>query len=294
MCQVTGVTRSGYYRYLKTKDNKIDEKKDLKELICKLFYRSRNTYGIRRIKKSLENVGVIVNRKAIAPIMKEEGLIPKTVKKYKATTNSKHNYPVHPNLIKGKLLYQPNQVWVSDITYVKTEEGWLYLAAIMDLFTKEIVGYAMNDRITKEIVIAALNHAIKKFKPKEGIILHSDRGVQYASNEYQKLLKDNNMICSMSAKGNPYENGAMESFNATIKKELILPNGVYGTREEARKEIFEYIELFYNKERIHSSISYATPYQFRIKAFDTIKNSYELKKMVVAKNAPARALYSTI
>ena len=263
MCLVMNVTRSGYYRYLKNKD-KLSRKQDLRELIRRLFFRSRSTYGIRRMKKALEHEGIIANRKAIAPIMKEEGLIPQTVKKYKATTNSKHNLPIHPNLIKGLLVITPNKVWVSDITYVKTEEGWLYLAAIMDLFTKEIVGYAMSERINKELVISALNYARLKLKPPSGIILHSDQGVQYAANDYQKLLKDNNMICSMSAKGNPYENGVMESFNATIKKELVLPNGVYKTRELARKEIFEYIELFYNKERIHSSINYTTPYQFRL------------------------------
>ena len=267
-----GVTRSGYYRYLETKDKKTDNKNSLKELIIKLFYKSRCTYGIRRMKKALEKEGIIANRKAIAPIMQEEGLIPKTVKKYKATTNSKHNLPIHPNLIKGILNLEPNKIWVSDITYVKTEEGWLYLAAIMDLYTKEIVGYAMSDRINKELVIEALKYARLKFKPSAGIILHSDRGVQYASKAYQKILKDNNMLCSMSAKGNPYENGAMESFNATIKKELVLPHGIYKSKVAARDEIFEYIELFYNKERLHSSINYTTPYQFRLEQL-TVKAS---------------------
>jgi len=271
MCQVLGVTRSGYYRYLDTKDNKIDMKNNLKELIKKLFTKSHNTYGTRRIKKALENEGIKVNRKAIASIMKEEGLIPKTIKKYKATTNSKHNLPIHPNLIKGKLILEPNKVWVSDITYIRTEEGWLYLAAIMDLFTREIVGYAMGDRITKKLVMNALKHAQLKFKPAAGIILHSDRGVQYASIEYQNMINDNNMICSMSAKGNPYENGAIESFNGTIKKELIYPHGIYITKALARKEIFEYIELFYNKERLHSSINYKAPYQFRLENLTQVK-----------------------
>ena len=264
MCRVMGVTRSGYYRYLDTKDNRNAIKSNLKELIRKLFYKSRCTYGIRRIKKALEKEGIIANRKAIAPIMQEEGLIPKTIKKYKATTNSNHKLPIHPNLIKALEINNPNEVWVSDITYVRTEEGWLYLAAVLDLYTKEIVGYAMSDRINKELVIAALNLAKIKHNPPSGIILHSDRGVQYASNDYQKLLNDNNMLCSMSAKGNPYENGAMESFNATIKKELIYPHGTYQSKAEARKDIFEYIEIFYNKERLHSSINYTTPYEFRL------------------------------
>jgi transposase InsO family protein len=271
MCQVMGVTRSGYYNYLKTKDKKSNKKQELKKLIKKLFYRSRSTYGIRRIRKALENEGLLVNRKTIASIMKEEKLTPITIKKYKATTNSKHKLPIHPNLIKELEIDDINQVWVSDITYVKTEEGWLYLAAILDLYSKDIVGYAMSDRINKELVISALNYAILKHNPNHGIILHSDRGVQYASNAYQKLLKDNKMVCSMSAKGNPYENAAAESFNATIKKELIHPHGTYETREEARRDIFEYIELFYNKERIHSSIDYKIPYQFRLEQLTNLR-----------------------
>ena len=258
------VTRSGYYHYKLHKNDRKRKEEPLEELIRKLFFKSRCTYGVRRMKKALVNEGEKVDRDKIGRIMTKLKLVPKTIKKYKAITNSKHNLPIHPNLIKGVLIYQPNQVWVSDITYIKTEEGWLYLAAVMDLFTKEVVGYAMSERITRDIVIGALLMANARFNPPDGIILHSDRGVQYASNEYQELLKDNKMICSMSAKGNPYENGAMESFNATIKKELIYPNGIYKTRAEARKEIFEYIELFYNKERLHSSIDYQTPYSFRI------------------------------
>lgn len=265
MCQLMKVTRSGYYYYKKHKDKVLLKEEPLRKLIRELFFKSRCTYGIRRIKKALEKYHkVSADRDKISRIMKSVGLIPKTIKKYKATTNSKHKLPIHPNLIKELEITKINQVWVSDITYIKTEEGWLYLAAVMDLYTKEIVGYAMSEKITKELVVGALVMAKWKMNPKEGIILHSDRGVQYASNDYQNLLIKNKMLCSMSAKGNPYENGAMESFNATIKKELIYPHGIYGTRSEARKEIFEYIELFYNKERLHSSINYEAPYDFRL------------------------------
>ena len=260
-----GVTRSSYYYYKNQKEDLKLQEEPLVKLIKELFFKSRNTYGIRRIKKALEKTHKIkADRDKIARIMKEENLIPKTIKKYKATTNSKHSLPIHPNLIKALEINNSNQVWVSDITYIKTEEGWLYLAAVMDLYTKEIVGYAMSERINKELVIAALLMARWKHHPAEGIILHSDRGVQYASGAYQKLLTDNKMLCSMSRKGDPYENGAMESFNATIKKELIYPHGTYQTRSEARKEIFEYIEVFYNKERLHSSIGYETPAMFRM------------------------------
>jgi len=259
------VTRSGYYHYKKHKNDKSKSEAPLVKLIRELFFKSRNTYGIRRIKKALEKQHSIkVHRDKIARIMKEAGLLPKTIKKYKATTNSKHKLPIHPNLIKELIINKTNQVWVSDITYVRTEEGWLYLATVMDLYTKEIVGYSMSERINKELVIMALTMAKWKLNPSEGIILHSDRGVQYASGDYQELLKKYKMICSMSRKGNPYDNGAMESFNATIKKELVYPHGTYQTRTEARKEIFEYIEIFYNKERIHSSINYQSPYEFRL------------------------------
>jgi len=265
MCQLMKVTRSGYYYYKNHKDNLKTKEEPLKKLIKELFFKSRSTYGIRRIKKALAKLhNTKADRDKIARIMKEENLIPKTIKKYKATTNSKHNLPIHPNLIKALKINNPNQVWVSDITYVKTEEGWLYLAAVMDLYTKEIVGYAMSERITKELVMGALLMAKWKMNPGDGVILHSDRGVQYASHAYQELLTANKMFCSMSKKGDPYENAAMESFNATIKKELIYPHGTYQTRKEARKEIFEYIELFYNKERLHSSIDYEVPYQFRL------------------------------
>jgi len=258
-----GVSRSGYYYYKKHKNDRLNKERDLSLLIKRLFKKSRSTYGNRRIKKALEYKNIKVGRKKIGRIMKENDLIPVTAKKYKATTNSKHNLPIHPNLIKEQKIEKINQAWVSDITYVKTGEGWLYLASIKDLYSKDIVGYAMSERINKELVISALNYARLKHNPNPGIILHSDRGVQYASKAYQKLLKDNKMICSMSAKGNPYENATAESFNATIKKELIYPREIYETREEARREIFEYIELFYNKERLHSSISYLTPNNFR-------------------------------
>jgi transposase InsO family protein len=259
------VTRSGYYHYLKHKNDNLEAENELRWLVKNLFTKSRNTYGIRRIKKSLEKQhGIKVNRDKVAKIMREEGLIPKTIKKYKATTNSKHKLPVHPNLIKELTIDNPNQVWVSDITYVRTEEGWLYLAAVMDLYTKEIVGYAMSERINKELVQVALQMAKWKQHPDDGVILHSDRGVQYASRAYQELLSKYKMVCSMSAKGNPYENAAAESFNATIKKDLIYPHGTYQTRMEARSEIFEYIEVFYNRERLHSSIYYETPYEFRL------------------------------
>jgi len=256
------VSRTGYYNYLsKDTDNK---DKELIDKIIEIFNKHKKRYGSRRIKKELEKAEIVVSKKKIRKIMEEYGLKPVQSRAYKATTNSKHKYPVAENLIKNLEITRMNQVWVSDITYVGTEEGWLYLATILDLHTRELVGFSMSDRIDTDLVISALDTAIGKHKPKE-LIIHSDRGRQYASYRYQDKLKENNITCSMSAKGNPYDNANMESFNSTIKRELIYTRGrKYISRSIAKAEIFEYIEIYYNKERMHSSIGYMTPYECRL------------------------------
>ena len=257
------VTRTGYYRYLLTREKNKD--KELIEKIRNIFHRHKRRYGSRRIKKELERQGLVISKKKIREIMEEQGMTPVQRRKYKATTNSNHRYPVANNLVKGLNIQRLNQVWVSDITYIATEEGWLYLATILDMYTREIVGYSMSERIDTDLVLNALEKAVKKYRPKD-LIIHSDRGVQYASKRYQERLKKHKITCSMSAKGNPYENANMESFNSTIKKELVYVRGrKYITRHIARTEIFEYIEIYYNKERLHSSIGYMTPYECRLK-----------------------------
>jgi len=264
MCQVIGVTRSGYYAWKKKgKSPKAEEENAFVEKVKEIFKKSRKTYGSRKIVKALKREGIVANRKRVQRVMQENNLVPITVRKYKATTNSKHNYPVAENLIKGMTIKAIGDVWVTDITYISTEEGWLYLATVEDLKSKEIVGYAMSDRINTDLTVEALRKAIMKHKPKEGLIHHSDRGVQYANYRYQEELKKNGMKCSMSRKGNPYDNASMESFNSILKKELIYPKKTYKIRQEAKLEIFEYIEVFYNRERIHSSIEYMTPYEYR-------------------------------
>jgi len=196
--------------------------------------------------------------------MKENAIRSKRVKKFKATTNSKHNLPVAENLLNQNFKSQnPNEVWVADITYVPTDEGWLYLASIMDLFNRKVVGWAMSATMTKDLVIAALKQAILRYKPAAGLIHHSDRGSQYASNEYQKLLKNNGFRTSMSRKGNCFDNACAESFFGSIKSELIYLNH-YKTRKDASSSIFEYIEVFYNRIRLHSSLGYKSPVQYAI------------------------------
>jgi putative transposase len=194
--------------------------------------------------------------------MKENGLRSRTVKKYKATTNSKHNLPVQENVLdRAFTASKPNEKWATDITYIPTSEGWLYLACVLDLFSRKIIGWHMSDRMTKELVMQALKQAYGRQQPGGPVLHHSDRGSQYASHDYQDLLKEYEMIGSMSRKGNCYDNACIESFHSLIKKELIYLNK-YKTREEAKKSIFEYIEIFYNNQRIHSSIGYKTPVEF--------------------------------
>jgi len=193
--------------------------------------------------------------------MHENGLRSRTVRKYKATTNSKHNYPVHDNVLNQTFQAErPNQVWMADITYVWTKEGWLYVASVMDLFTRKIVGWKADSRMTKELVIEALDQAYEREKPQAGVLHHSDRGSQYASKEYQNKLNEYDMIGSMSRKGNCWDNACIESFHSVIKRELIHLE-LYTTRAQAKRDIWEYIELWYNRGRIHSSIGYHTPTQ---------------------------------
>jgi putative transposase len=185
-----------------------------------------------------------------------------TVKKYKATTNSKHYHPVSENRLNREFnVSKPNQAWVTDITYIPTNEGWLYLASVMDLYSRKIVGWAMDKTMTKELVIDALKMAYQRQKPGIGLVHHSDRGVQYASVEYQHLLKQYKMIGSMSRKGNCYDNACIESFHGILKRELVYQTR-YKTRSEAKKSLFEYIEFFYNSRRIHSTLDYHTPNEY--------------------------------
>lgn len=220
----------------------------------------------------MQSEGVNVAQKTVSRIMKAEGIRSKTVKKYKATTNSKHQLPVYPNLLDQQFkVERPGQAWVADITYIWTSEGWLYLATIMELFSRRIIGWAMGERMTKELVITALKRAIQTQPPTAGLIHHSDRGSQYASTDYQKLLRENNITTSMSRKGNCYDNACIESFHSVIKKELIF-HEKYRTREEAKRSIIEYIVSFYNYKRIHSFTNYMAPVAYERRYFEQLQH----------------------
>jgi putative transposase len=263
MCQVFSVSRSGYYLWLKRPKSKtkIANEKLLK-IIIEIFNYNHQRYGSRRVCFELRLRGIACNRNHVARLMHQIDLKSKRFRKFKTTTNSKHNLPVAPNLInKNFVVEQPNRVWVSDITYIGTCEGWLYVSIILDLFSRQVVGWAMSQRINKELVLSALNQAIDRRSPAPGLIFHSDRGVQYASNEVRQLLKTNQINQSMSKKGDCYDNAVAESFFATLKLELIYPD-FFRTRAEARLKIFEYIEIFYNRRRLHSFLNYMTPFQF--------------------------------
>ncbi|WP_267901361.1 IS3 family transposase [Cohnella faecalis] len=262
MCSVFKVSRSGYYAWQKSYDKRLERRKrreDLEQKIRRIFLGSRRLYGSPKVTAALRTRGVVVSEKRVARLMQVMGLKSRTVKKYKATTNSKHNLPVHDNTLNRKFIPEaPNQAWVTDITYCPTNEGWLYLASVMDLYSRKIVGFHMSDRMTKDLVIKALDRAYAQRRPGAGLLHHSDRGSQYASHEYQKKMKQYKMEGSMSRKGNCYDNACIESFHSVLKKELIYLTK-FRTREDAKKQIFEYITCFYNGERIHSTIGYLSP-----------------------------------
>lgn len=258
-----GVSRSGYYEWTKRKVSNRDKRhKELEKQIRRIFYDSRRLYGSPKVWNVLKQQNVKVSQKTVARIMKELGLKSRTVKKHKATTNSKHNLPVAENILNQKFnATKPNEVWMADITYVQTDEGWLYVAGVEDLCTRKIVGLAMEERMPKSLVIKALDQAYRLQKPGKGLLHHSDRGSQYASHDYQSKLAEYQMICSMSRKGNCYDNACIESFHSILKKELIYLEK-FKTRKEAKAKIFEYVNCFYNGKRIHSSIGYLTPNQY--------------------------------
>jgi putative transposase len=263
MCQFLKVSRSGYYDWNKRGES-LHQQQDQKlaKAINIIYEKSKRRYGSPRIYHKLHDNGIQCSRKRVARLMREMGIKARHKKKFKVTTNSKHDHPIAPNLLNRQFQTDdPNQVWVADITYIRTFEGWLYLAAVMDLYSRKIVGWAMSERMTSNLAITALKMAIKRRRPRKGLMHHSDRGVQYASQPYRKVLKKNGIICSMSRKGNCWDNAPMESFFSTLKTECIQEK-IYLARILAKREIFEYIEIDYNRNRLHSSIGYVTPENF--------------------------------
>jgi len=264
MCKALNVSRSGYYAFLKRPESsRSRENKRLLETIRKIHRETHGIYGSPRITQSLPE-DEKASRGRVARIMRENGIRSKTGKKYKATTNSKHNLPVADNLLNREFTAQkPNEKWVTDITYIPTGEGWLYLAGVLDLHGRRLIGWAMDSRMKAELVAAALKQAIGRTGARGGVLVHSDRGVQYASESYQRLLKSHGFTCSMSRKGNCYDNAPMESFWGKLKTEWLYGRR-FKTRAEAKKAVFDYIELFYNCKRIHSGNGYQSPLNYEL------------------------------
>jgi transposase InsO family protein len=260
MCRVLGVSPSGYYRWLKRKPSKRAQEEGRLEVEIKAAHqRTRETFGPERLQHDLAGHGVKAGVCRIRRIRKKLGIRCKQKKKFKATTDSKHTLPVAENLVNQQFkAVAPKQIWVTDITYIPTEEGWLYLAGHKDLFTGEIVGYAMGPRMTKNLVSQSLFRAVATKGPVPGLIHHSDRGGQYCSHEYRRLLDQFHMRASMSRKGDCYDNAPMESFWGTLKNELVH-HCHYGTRREAIQDISEYIEVFYNRQRRQARLGYLSP-----------------------------------
>ena len=263
MCVVMGVSRSGYYCWDKRIESMRETENEQLLFVIKVIHgRSRRTYGSPRVHNELRELDIKCGRNRVARLMKEDGVRAKTAKKFKATTDSTHNLSVSENLLGQNFeVGSSNKVWVSDITYIPTEEGWLYLSVILDLYNRAVVGWSMKERMTQDLVKESFEQAVGRRNPGPGLIFHTDRGSQYASGAFQALLSRHGVKGSMSRKGNCYNNAVAESFFKTLKTELIQFNR-YWTREEAKQSIFEYIEVFYNRERKHSTLGYRSPMEF--------------------------------
>lgn len=263
MCEVLDVCRSGYYAWQRRQPSARQQEYDKLISIVKQAHKdSKGTYGARRMAIEIDKSGTPCGRTKAATIMALADVAAKQKKRFKATTDSKHNLPVAPNLLNREFTVdQPDRVYVGDITYLWTQEGWLYLAVVLDLFSRQVVGWSMSQRMTRELVKDALRMAYWRRKPGSGVIFHSDRGSQYCSKEFQDLLKAYGMISSMSRKANCWDNAVAESFFGSLKTERVFFSN-YKTREDARRDVTDYIEMFYNSKRRHSHLGYLSPREF--------------------------------
>jgi transposase InsO family protein len=261
-CRVLEVSRSGYYAWARRPESRSARRRgELTARIREIHARPHHdNYGAPRVHRELLAQGCVCNRKTVEKLMCRAGLRARTCRRFRVTTtDSRHNLPIAPNRLARQ--FQPatrHQAWTMDITYIPTDEGWLYLALVEDLYSRKIVGWSMSERIDSELVVAALNMALQQERPGVGLLAHSDRGVQYASDRFQQVLAQHGIVCSMSRKANCWDNAPTESLVATLKKELVHQEH-YTTRREAQRSLFEYIEVFYNRQRRHSSLDYRTP-----------------------------------
>jgi putative transposase len=263
-CQVLEVSRSGYYAWSKRPPSPRRRRRE--ELAMKIKHvheQNRKVYGSPRVCQALKAQGESVSENTVADIMKERQIRAKSKRKFvPKTTDSRHQQPIAENVLDRQFeASEPNQKWATDITYVPTDQGWLYLAGVIDLCSRKLVGWSMADHLRVDLVSDALRMAVARRSPGENLLHHSDRGVQYASEDYRRLLQGHDMLISMSGKGDCWDNAVMESFWSTLKNELVH-HEQYATHDEARASIFEYIEVFYNRQRLHSSLGYLSPETF--------------------------------
>ena len=266
MCRALRLSPSGYYAWQKRRPSvRAQRRATLSAAIREAHAASRQTYGSPRVTAALNRGGVACCVNTVTRIMREDGLAARIRRRFRVTTDSAHDLPTAPNRLDRRFARsRPNEAWVSDITFIATDEGWLYLATEMDLYSRRIVGWAMGDRLDAKLVIEALGMAITQRRPPAGLLHHSDRGSQYASHAFRQLLASRGMICSMSRRGNAYDNAPMESFFGSFKRECVHP-ARYATRDQARTDAFEYIEVFYNRQRLHSGLGYLSPVEFEAK-----------------------------
>nr|WP_232831462.1 IS3 family transposase [Peristeroidobacter agariperforans] len=265
MCRVLQVSSSGYYDWRRRSPGaRARARAALDEQVKDAFLAEKCRAGAPRLTRRLKARGRGAGHNQIADSLRRQGLRARGARKFKATTNSNHRLPVAPNLLQQDFSAQrPNEKWVSDITYVATDEGWLYVAVVLDLYSRLVVGWAMSDRMSATLTCDALRMALFRRHRPRGVIVHSDRGSQYCSREYRQLLKHNGLICSMSARGDCYDNAAMESWNHSLKVEAVHGER-FVTRAQAKSQLFEYIEIYYNRQRLHSSLGYLSPAEFEL------------------------------
>jgi transposase InsO family protein len=266
LCEALEVSSSGYYDWSRRQTQpspRARENEILTKQIVQAHQDSRETYGSPRIQKVLSQAGHAYGRHRIARLMRLQGLCGRAPGRFRVcTTDSNHGQTIAPNRLPDlPAPSAPNQIWLGDITYIATEEGWLYLAGVLDLYSRQLTGWAMSEHIDTELTLAAWGMALTQRQPPAALVFHSDRGVQYASQDYRQALQNAQAIASMSRKGNCYDNAAMESFWSTLKQELIYRRH-FTTRDEARRAIFDFIEVFYNRKRLHSSLDYRSPVDF--------------------------------
>jgi transposase InsO family protein len=264
-CRMLGVSRTGYYHWQKRRyqQRRLEQQKFL--LLLKKHYElSRGRYGLLRLTNAIRKEGITVNKKRIYRLMKKYGIYSKTKRKFKVTTKQDRAALFSPNLINGCFeAEKKNKIWTSDITYIWTNEGWMYLAVVLDVYNREIIGWSLDQRASADLILNALRMAVNNRRPDAGIIFHSDRGSQYTAARFRNTLGHYGFIQSMSGKGNCYDNAITESFFSTLKKELVYLIK-FETRNQAATEIFEFIEIFYNRKRLHSALGYMSPSEFNL------------------------------